>query len=160
MILITVGSQEPFDRMIKVVDEACVTSLDGDEIICQSGNGGYKPRFKCVPFMQKDEFDDCFRRADIIVSHAGMGNLLMSLKYGKPTIFFPRLLSKGEHRSNHQEFVRDKFNNVEFFWFVETKIEFERAKREVQLLGRVDSCPPVASIALIQSLKRELGLAQ
>jgi UDP-N-acetylglucosamine transferase subunit ALG13 len=49
-----------------------------------------------------DQFDDRFRDAAIIVSHAGIGTILSAQKHRKPIVVVPRLARYGEHRNDHQ----------------------------------------------------------
>lgn len=102
MILVTVGTQLPFDRLVKAVD-GWVSSGVSEEIIAQVGSGGYKSRrFRCVEYLAKDELDGYFRASRLIVAHAGMGSILTAAQYGKPIVVMPRLFRLGEHRNDHQ----------------------------------------------------------
>lgn len=104
MILVTVGTHEqPFDRLIKEVDR-----LAGEgklkNIVAQIGYCKYKPKNikKVFKFVQYDEMDKLFRKADIVITHAGIGSTLLAMRYGKPTIVVPRLKELGEHLTHHQ----------------------------------------------------------
>lgn len=102
MIFVTVGSQLPFDRLIKSVDEWAGENKD-QEIFAQIGMSNYKP--KNIAFCQTmtpDEYIDYLSKADFIVAHAGMGTIISALELGKPLLLMPRLASKGEHRNDHQ----------------------------------------------------------
>ena len=102
MIFITVGTQFPFDRLVKVVDEW----LDGKGLHCvgQVCDGmRFKPKNIIThSFLSSEEFQKKFSNADLIISHAGMGNVINSILSGKRIIVFPRLAELGEHRNNHQ----------------------------------------------------------
>ncbi len=103
MIFVTVGTQIPFDRLIKILDEMA-PALGDEEIIAQtSEKSTYMPRnFKTVGFMSPDEFNNIFKRARLVVAHAGMGTIISALRQAKPIIIFPRKASLGEHRNEHQ----------------------------------------------------------
>lgn len=101
MIFITVGTQAPFDRLIKAIDNIAIY-LD-EPIIAQALNGNYRPKhFKTVGFLHPEEFDDYYNSATLVVAHAGMGSIISALTKNKILIIFPRKASLGEHRNEHQ----------------------------------------------------------
>lgn len=109
MIFISVGTQLPFDRMIKVVDEWAGKDSTF-EVIGQISTGEYIPKnFKSESYLPSGKFTDFFTRADVIISHAGMGNIITALELAKPIIIFPRRAELGEHRNNHQLATAEKF---------------------------------------------------
>jgi UDP-N-acetylglucosamine transferase subunit ALG13 len=52
--------------------------------------------------MDQTAFAEAFAKADVIVSHAGMGTILSATEIGKPIVLMPRRADMGEHRNNHQ----------------------------------------------------------
>ncbi len=101
MILVTVGTQLPFDRFVKIVDR--IAANLPEEVFAQTGRGEYQPvnmRFARVvgPIAFERLVRDCSR----IVSHAGIGTIVMAQKHQKPLILFPRLGVLDEHRNDHQ----------------------------------------------------------
>lgn len=101
MILLTVGTQLPFDRLVRIMDT--IAPDLPDEIFAQIGQGEYVPRnFEYCRMAPPEELADKFGRASRIVSHAGTGSVLTARRYGKPIILFPRRASLGEHRNEHQ----------------------------------------------------------
>ncbi len=101
MIFVTIGTQAPFDRFIRLIDEWAAT-ID-EPVIAQTCNGEYKPKhIKTVSFIQPDEFNKYLDDASLIIGHAGMGTILTAMKKDKPILVFPRMASLGEHRNEHQ----------------------------------------------------------
>ena len=102
MIFVTVGTQLPFNRLIAWVDEWAEAHPE-QELFVQCGEGGKLPTYaKYSTAMTPDDWDDCFKRADRVVSHAGMGTILKCLDAAKPLLIVPRLASLNEHRNDHQ----------------------------------------------------------
>lgn len=101
MIFATIGTQLPFERLIRALD-ALAPSL-GRPVVAQIGRTAYEPinidwhRF--IPALEVDAF---FERAEVVVAHAGIGTILSVLKYGKPIVLVPRRAALGEHRNDHQ----------------------------------------------------------
>jgi len=109
MMFITVGTEKfPFDRLIETIDKAITIGEIKDEVFAQIGSSTYIPKFiKYEKFLTFDEMIKTIRKADIVVSHAGVGSLLICLQMGKMPIIFPRLSRFGEHVDDHQlEFAK------------------------------------------------------
>ncbi len=101
MILVTVGTQLPFDRLIRIVDKIAPTL--GQTVFAQTGPGSYVPQNIDWQAMVKPvDFAEILDRATLIVAHAGVGSVLMAQQHRKPIIVFPRHASLGEHRNEHQ----------------------------------------------------------
>jgi UDP-N-acetylglucosamine transferase subunit ALG13 len=110
MIFLTVGTQFPFDRLVKAVDELVGSGAITDEVFAQIGDSTYTPRhFQAVPSLDKGAFDDCFLKASAIISHAGMGTITMALDHGKSLLAMPRRSRYGEVVNGHQEGLARKF---------------------------------------------------
>lgn len=103
MILLTVGSTYPFDRLVRTMDELVASGCVADEVRAQIGAGRYEPKAMSFDrFLDKPEFDLLLARSDCIVSHAGIGSITTALQYGKPLLVVPRLRRFGEIVNDHQ----------------------------------------------------------
>jgi beta-1,4-N-acetylglucosaminyltransferase len=113
MIFLTVGTQFPFDRLIKAVDEAAGKNGFGEQIFAQIGTNSYSPKnFESVHALEKVMFDKHIREADSIISHAGIGTITMAFEHKKPLLVMPRLRKYGEVVNNHQVVIADKFEQL------------------------------------------------
>ncbi|RLD98861.1 MAG: hypothetical protein DRI92_03255 [Aquificota bacterium] len=109
MIFVTVGTEKfPFNRLIKAVDLAVGEGRIRDRVFIQMGNSSYVPQFvEYRDFLEFEEMMGMIRRADVVVSHAGIGSFLLCLHLGKVPILFPRRAHLGEHLDDHQmDFVK------------------------------------------------------
>ena len=96
MIFLTVGTQFPFDRLVKAVDDVFDDGLIDEEIFAQIGESSYKPRnFECVNTLDKRRFDRLIQETSGIISHAGVGTITMALDNEKPLLVMPRLARHG-----------------------------------------------------------------
>ena len=101
MILVTIGMQLPFDRLIKAMDEIAAR-LD-EPVVAQTGASSYRPRnFAGTPSIPPGEFDELFRQARLVVAHAGIGTVMNAQRHRKPIVLYPRRARFGEHRNDHQ----------------------------------------------------------
>jgi UDP-N-acetylglucosamine transferase subunit ALG13 len=102
MIFVTVGTQLPFDRMIRAVDDWAGRS-DRADVFAQVGPSTYVPRhIRVSQFVSAGEFRDHVSRAQVVIAHAGMGSIITALELGKPIVVMPRRADLGEHRNDHQ----------------------------------------------------------
>jgi UDP-N-acetylglucosamine transferase subunit ALG13 len=102
MIFVTTGTQAPFNRLVKAMDDIAA-DLSGEEVIVQAFGVDFEPKnITIVGFLDPQEYAKIFDRARLIVSHAGIGSILSALTKGKPIIVMPRSADLNEHRDNHQ----------------------------------------------------------
>lgn len=125
MILVVVGTQEPFDRLVKAIDD-WAGKTGYKDIYGQISRATYLPiNFKFTDFIPPKQFNEEFQTADIIVGHAGMGIIIQALQHSKPIIVMPRLAGFHETRNDHQlstakslgrlGYVRDVYSEEELF---------------------------------------------
>jgi UDP-N-acetylglucosamine transferase subunit ALG13 len=101
MIFVTVGTDQPFDRMVRVIDR-WANERGRSDLFAQVGIGGWKPGFPHTELLAPPVFKQRFIDASVIVGHAGMGTILSALHYRKPILVMPKRASLGEHRNEHQ----------------------------------------------------------
>jgi UDP-N-acetylglucosamine transferase subunit ALG13 len=103
MILVTIGTQLPFDRLIKYVDNWAKNSSESNSIVAQVGSSDFKSdNMTILKTIEPELFEKYISQSDIIISHAGMGSILTALRVKKPIIIVPRSAAFCEHRNDHQ----------------------------------------------------------
>jgi len=113
MIFLTVGTQFPFDRLVKTVDGFIDSNGFDEEILAQIGDSTYRPQnFEAAASLDKNLFDKYLRDASCIISHAGMGTITMALEHGKPLLVMPRRKIYGEVVNDHQVDIAKKFDEL------------------------------------------------
>jgi UDP-N-acetylglucosamine transferase subunit ALG13 len=101
VILLTVGTQLPFDRFVRLVDAVAPTLAM--PVLAQIGAGRFRPvNMQWRDFIGPVEFEALVRDCAFIVSHAGIGTVVMARRHAKPLVLFPRLGTLDEHRNDHQ----------------------------------------------------------
>jgi len=102
MIFVTVGSDVPFDRLVRVIDD-WAGATGRTDVFAQIGKTDYKPaHLAYCSLLEPTEFSKRFAAASMIIAHAGMGTILSALESGKPILVMPRKGSLGETRNEHQ----------------------------------------------------------
>lgn len=153
MIFVTVGTDLPFDRMMRVVD-AWARDRGRRDVFAQIGEGGWEPEhIEFTHFLQPPEFKRRFDEASLIISHAGMGTILTALLHGKPILVMPKRASLGEHRSEHQVATARRMRELCGVRVAEDESELMTMLDQVDEFGAPGRIGPVASGPLIDSLR-------
>jgi UDP-N-acetylglucosamine transferase subunit ALG13 len=100
MILFTVGTNEqPFDRLV-----LAAATLDSDEsLVVQHGSSRVPAgRGEWVDFVSFEELSALMRSARCVVSHAGVGSIMLARRCGKRPLVIPRRFHLGEAVDDHQ----------------------------------------------------------
>ena len=159
MILVTVGSQLPFCRLVRAVDAWCAAHGRGGEVIGQIGAIGpdsYRPRhFKWDQFIAPGRFDELTTKADLIIAHAGMGSIIGALRNAKPIVIMPRRASLGEHRNEHQLATASRFAGRQNVFVADDEHVLPATlERVVGSSASAAAISPYADRKLIASLRR------
>lgn len=104
MIFVTVGTHEqPFNRLVKCVDDLKKDGIITEEVIIQTGYSTYEPKYckwqKLFPYQEMLQLVD---KARIVITHGGPSSFIMPLQIGKTPIVVPRKHEFHEHVNDHQ----------------------------------------------------------
>jgi UDP-N-acetylglucosamine transferase subunit ALG13 len=99
VIFATLGTHhDPFPRLIRALE-----ALPSSELVVQHGYSeapsGAPRSVKFLPFAEMVEH---IRTADAVITHAGVGSILLCLRNGRKPLVVPRLHRHGEHVDDHQ----------------------------------------------------------
>lgn len=112
MIFLTIGTQEPFDRLVRAVDQWAAahpaTPVFG-QLGAMTATSHRPASFEWAEFIDATRYQQLVEDCDAIVAHAGMGSIISALTYGKPLLIMPRRAALGEHRNEHQWATAEKF---------------------------------------------------
>ena len=101
MIFVTVGTNEArFDRLLSAVAEI----RPDEDLVVQYGHSSRvgvarSEQFDFLPF---DRMVELVREARVVVTHAGVGSIMVALSGGKRPVVVPRLRAFGEAVDDHQ----------------------------------------------------------
>jgi UDP-N-acetylglucosamine transferase subunit ALG13 len=130
MIFVSVGSQLPFDRLVRTVDEWAERN-QRVEVFAQIGRSSYRPRrlqWSCT--LDPPEFQRRIEDAHAVIAHAGMGTILKAWELGKPILVMPRRAELGEVLNDHQVSTARRLAE---------QGRIAVAMDELQLVGQLDS---------------------
>ncbi|WP_125578175.1 glycosyltransferase [Lapidilactobacillus mulanensis] len=116
MIFVTVGTHEqPFNRLVKAVDDLKLSGKITDSVFIQTGYSTYVPKAcEYKDFITMNQMSDYMQRARVIITHGGPSSFIMALQLNKIPIVVPRMAKFNEHVNDHQvtfcnELVERKF---------------------------------------------------
>jgi UDP-N-acetylglucosamine transferase subunit ALG13 len=100
LIFVTLGTHEQqFNRLLQDVDKLPAYY----ERIVQYGFSTYRVSSgRCSKFFEFNEMRRLMSIASAVVTHAGVGSIVLALAAGKRPIVAPRLYQFGEHVDDHQ----------------------------------------------------------
>jgi UDP-N-acetylglucosamine transferase subunit ALG13 len=99
VIFVTFGTHhQPFTRLLEAIE-----SLPPDELVVQYGHSPAPVGVaESTAFLGFQEMLDRVRAADVVVTHAGVGSILLALREGHRPVVVPRRSEHGEHVDDHQ----------------------------------------------------------
>ena len=134
MILVLLGTQNnDFHRLLNEVERNIKIGNIRDKVIVQAGFTKYKSdKMKIFNVISKDEIEKLIKKADFIITHAGLGSIEMSLEQNKKVIAVPRLKKYGEHVNNHQKDIEAEFNKKGWIIGIDDVSELDVALKKIR----------------------------
>lgn len=94
------------------------------DLFAQIGNGTYLPsQFPWVRELDPPAFEQSIEESALVISHAGMGNLINALRHKKPIILLPRRADLHEMTTDHQLDAVQWLKRLHGVWVCESEIE-------------------------------------
>jgi UDP-N-acetylglucosamine transferase subunit ALG13 len=126
VIFVTVGTNEArFDRLLRAVTEISPE----EDLFIQHGHSAAigPPHSRLVDFLAFEEMGAQMRAARAVVTHAGVGTIMVALANGKRPIVLPRRGSLGEAVDDHQLQVGRRFGEAGLVTYLESESELATA---------------------------------
>jgi UDP-N-acetylglucosamine transferase subunit ALG13 len=131
MIFVTAGTQLPFDRLLKAIDQMAEEFVDV-KFVVQALNTTYTAKnIKVLDFLSPGDFDHYIDSAKLIISHAGMGTIINAMVKQKPIVVMPRLFKYNEHRNDHQLATAKKMDSMSYVDVAYDEIELVNKVRDM-----------------------------
>jgi UDP-N-acetylglucosamine transferase subunit ALG13 len=111
MIFVVLGTWEmPFVRPLAQIEEAIRQGVIREPVVVQNGRTAYSsPAMQCVPFFGKQQLEQMYEDASLIICQAGVGSIMLGLRKNKKVISIARLAKFDEHIDDHQLEILDVF---------------------------------------------------
>ena len=82
---------------------------------------------RIIDFMTKEEIEKLQTQAALIITHGGVGSILLSITKGKKVIAIPRLHKYQEHVNDHQKEIVELFNEKGYIIGIQEVEDLEQA---------------------------------
>lgn len=153
MIFVTVGSQEPFDRLIRAVD-GWARLRDRSDVFAQIASSTFHPEhIEFTHFLEPARFNRVMKEAHVIVAHAGMGSIISALELGKPIVVMPRRANFRETRNDHQVATAERFGAQGRIIVANDEQDLPEKLDHALTLGNTDRIQAQASPRLIATIR-------
>ena len=134
MILVLLGTQHnEFTRLLQEIDECINNKIIDEEVIVQAGFTKYESKkmriFDMIPKLDLDEFVE---RADLVITHGGVGSIIMALNKNKKVIAVPRLHEYGEHVNDHQRQIIKVFSEKGYLIGLQNVEDMPEALKDIK----------------------------
>lgn len=134
MILVLLGTQDnSFNRLLEKIEQLIKNEIIQDEVIVQAGYTKYtSEKMKIIDFLKKEDLEELLNKADLIITHGGVGSILLAITRSKKVIAVPRLHEYKEHVNDHQKEIVSLFNQKGYIIGIQKVEELERAIKQVK----------------------------
>jgi len=134
MIFVTLGTHDkPFTRLLKKIDEEIIKGNIKDKVVVQAGFTKYKSKnMEILDLIPMDKFSDYIKKADLIITHGGVGSIMTSLKLKKKVIAVARLSKYHEVVNDHQIQIIENFNEAGYIIGVTDMDNLDKALKKVK----------------------------
>ena len=134
MIFVTLGNQNfQFNRLLEKIQILIKNGVINDKVFAQIGHTIFESKhMEIVKFLTKEEFNNYITESNLVITHAGTGSLISSLRKDKKVIAAARLKKYREHIDNHQTEILSAFVKRNFILGLKEDLsDFERTLFEI-----------------------------
>ncbi len=134
MILVLLGTQNnSFHRLLEEIQKNIDNGNIDEEVIVQKGYTKFESKdMKIYDELPIEEFNELIKKANLIITHGGVGSIITSIKNRKKVIAIPRLKKYKEHVNDHQLDIIKSFNEMGYIIGIQEVEELEKALKQVQ----------------------------
>ena len=134
MILVTLGTQDKeFKRLIKIIENAKKEKIIKDKVIVQAGYTKYESKYlEIFDFCSNEKLENLVKQCNLLITHAGVGSIVLGLLNNKKVIACPRLSKYKEHTNNHQLQILDNFSKAGYILALNEEDDFNNVYRQLK----------------------------
>lgn len=134
MVLVLLGTQNnSFTRLLEEVEKNINNGNITDEVIVQAGYTKYQSdKMKIYNLVSSQEMENLVNKADLVISHGGVGSTLQCVKKGKVVIGVPRQKKYKEHVNDHQKQLIKSFDDQGYIIGTSDVTQLEQALQKVK----------------------------
>lgn len=134
MILVLLGTQNnSFHRLLEEVQKNIDNGIIQEEVVVQKGYTKFESATMILyDQLPKEEINQLIEKADLVITHGGVGSIVNSIQRNKKVIAIPRLKKYNEHVNDHQLDIIKSFNQKGYIIGLNGVGELKEALEKVQ----------------------------
>lgn len=134
MILVLLGTQNnSFCRLLEKIEKLLQNKKIEEQVIVQAGYTKFQSNnMKILDFITKEELEELLEKADIVITHGGVGSILLAITKNKKAIAVPRLNKYQEHVNDHQKEIVELFHKKGYIIGLQEVEELEQAIQQIE----------------------------
>ncbi|MCX8075045.1 MAG: hypothetical protein N2749_05615 [Clostridia bacterium] len=116
MVFVALGTQK--QQAKRIIDYVVNSNeLKNEEILIQNGHTTFEEKYDntricLLNFLSKEELESNLDKADLVITHGGVGSIFTALSKNKKVIAIPRLKKYFEHMDDHQTEVCEQLEQL------------------------------------------------
>ena len=100
-----------FHRLLEKIQEMIDKKVIKEKVIVQAGRTKFESKdMEILGIVPEKKLKKLMEKADLIITHGGVGSIVTALKLHKKVIAVPRLSGFNEHVNDHQIEIVDTFD--------------------------------------------------
>lgn len=134
MILVLLGTQNnSFHRLLEEVQKNIDNGNIQEEVVVQKGYTKFESKdmtlYNELPI---EKFNELIQKADLVITHGGVGSIINSITKGKKVIAVPRLKKYNEHVNDHQLDIIQTFDEMGYIIGIQEVQQLGEAIKKVK----------------------------
>lgn len=133
MILVLLGTQNnQFTRLLQEIEKCIENGIINQKVVVQAGFTKFESdKMNIFDLKPKEMIDNLVDEANYIITHGGVGSILMAIKKQKKVIAVPRLSEYNEHVNNHQRQIVEIFNDKGYIIGIQNMEDLSEAIKQI-----------------------------
>ena len=134
MILVLLGTQNnSFHRLLEEIQKNIDNGNIQEEVIVQKGYTKFQSKdMTMYDELPIEKFNELIEKADLVITHGGVGSIINSITKGKKVIAVPRLKKYNEHVNDHQLDIIQTFDEMGYIIGIQEVQQLGEAIKKVK----------------------------
>ncbi len=134
MILVLLGTQNnSFHRLLEEIEKNIENGNIKEEVIVQKGYTKFESKnMTMYTQLPLDKVNELIDKADLIITHGGVGSIITSIEKNKKVIAVPRLKKYKEHVNDHQLDIVNSFAEAGYIIGIKDVNELDQAMKNAE----------------------------
>ena len=134
MILVLLGTQNnSFHRLLEEIQKNIDNENIQEEVVVQKGYTKFESKDMTIyDELPIEKFNELIEKADLVITHGGVGSIINSITREKKVIAVPRLKKYNEHVNDHQLDIIQTFDEMGYIIGIQEVQQLGEAIKKVK----------------------------